>query len=44
MATAYYSYTDCNDGTWVDASNCEWTFDLKVNDYDGWDAPNNERY
>ncbi len=42
MATfTFNSYTDSADGTWVDASNCDWVFDVKVNDYNGWDAPTN---
>ena len=36
------TWTYYNDINWVDASNCSWVADVK--DYNGWDAPNNERY
>ena len=41
MAGCYESYST-NYVTWVDASNCSWIADVK--DYNGWDAPNNQRY
>jgi len=37
---SYYSSTTTD--TWVDASNVEWIDE--VEDYGGWDAPDNERY
>ena len=43
MATSYYSYT-MNDSGWVDASNRSWVSGIKVNDYNGWDAPTNQEY
>jgi len=39
MATGDWSYY--NYGNWVDASNSYYTFDLKVTDHNGWDAPSN---
>ncbi len=47
MATSFWydeiaDYTATSRG-WIDASNSQWIYEFKTRDYNGWDAPNNER-